>query len=191
MEADEKTCPQCAETVKSAAVVCKHCGYNFASQTVATARPAPAAKSHKARNGCLGVLVILVILTVIGALSGHGSGSTSTPSADQTASATPAIEINARDLDAEYDANEAAAQQKYGDATLMVSGVINSINLDMTNDVYLVLNGNNMFLGPQAHLSDASKGQAPSLTKGQKVKLRCTGAKYIIKTVMLSDCDLQ
>ena len=29
MSDDEKTCPKCAETVKAAAVVCKHCGYDF------------------------------------------------------------------------------------------------------------------------------------------------------------------
>lgn len=29
MQADEKTCPECAETVKAAAKACKHCGYRF------------------------------------------------------------------------------------------------------------------------------------------------------------------
>lgn len=32
MTADEKTCPRCAEQVKAAAVVCRFCGFNFASQ---------------------------------------------------------------------------------------------------------------------------------------------------------------
>jgi hypothetical protein len=27
----EKTCPMCAETVKSAALICKHCGHQFAT----------------------------------------------------------------------------------------------------------------------------------------------------------------
>jgi hypothetical protein len=40
---DEKTCPKCAETVKSAAVVCRFCGHNFASQRLAPPpTPAPA-----------------------------------------------------------------------------------------------------------------------------------------------------
>lgn len=31
IEADEKTCPRCAETVKAAAQVCRFCGFDFAS----------------------------------------------------------------------------------------------------------------------------------------------------------------
>ncbi|MBV9990066.1 MAG: hypothetical protein JOZ72_02130 [Alphaproteobacteria bacterium] len=38
MDADEKICPRCAETVKMAAKVCKHCGYEFP----ASEQPVPA-----------------------------------------------------------------------------------------------------------------------------------------------------
>jgi hypothetical protein len=36
MEADEKTCPFCAETIKAAAVVCKHCGRDLAQTPMPT-----------------------------------------------------------------------------------------------------------------------------------------------------------
>lgn len=29
LDKDTKTCPKCAESVKSAALVCRYCGYNF------------------------------------------------------------------------------------------------------------------------------------------------------------------
>jgi ribosomal protein L40E len=32
VEADGKICPRCAETVKSAAVVCRYCGHEFGSR---------------------------------------------------------------------------------------------------------------------------------------------------------------
>jgi hypothetical protein len=39
--ADERTCPDCAETIKTAAKVCKHCGLRFPAKTAATASPKP------------------------------------------------------------------------------------------------------------------------------------------------------
>jgi len=44
MEADEKICPRCAETVKMAAKICKHCGYEFQAgeQPIPATSPAPA-----------------------------------------------------------------------------------------------------------------------------------------------------
>lgn len=41
MEADEKTCPECAETIKSGAKVCKHCGYRFPLDKVEDVAPPP------------------------------------------------------------------------------------------------------------------------------------------------------
>lgn len=39
MQADEKTCPECAETVKAAAKACKHCGYRFDTAPLSGALP--------------------------------------------------------------------------------------------------------------------------------------------------------
>jgi ribosomal protein L37AE/L43A len=38
--AQEKTCPRCAEQIKAAALVCRHCGHEFA-EPVATAPSVP------------------------------------------------------------------------------------------------------------------------------------------------------
>lgn len=42
LNADEMTCPDCAETIKAAAKVCKHCGYRFLETSLA---PQPEASS--------------------------------------------------------------------------------------------------------------------------------------------------
>lgn len=42
MSAEEKTCPYCAETIKAAAVVCKHCGRDLAGSPGAAGSPTPA-----------------------------------------------------------------------------------------------------------------------------------------------------
>ncbi|WP_099186155.1 zinc ribbon domain-containing protein [Sphingobium fuliginis] len=41
MNADETTCPDCAETIKAAAKVCKHCGYRFQSTALEGKEPEP------------------------------------------------------------------------------------------------------------------------------------------------------
>lgn len=39
MEADEKACPFCAETIKAAAKVCKHCGRDLEEQPAQNIQP--------------------------------------------------------------------------------------------------------------------------------------------------------
>ncbi|QCI93375.1 zinc ribbon domain-containing protein [Novosphingobium sp. EMRT-2] len=54
---DEKQCPKCAETIKAAAVVCKHCGYNFEQQQVQL--------SAKKKRGCWFYILCFLGLGVV------------------------------------------------------------------------------------------------------------------------------
>lgn len=68
MEADEKKCPRCAETVKAEAEVCKHCGYDFEtgeSPGVHVGAVPPKEKSGGFGKGALGCMVVLVLLLII------------------------------------------------------------------------------------------------------------------------------
>lgn len=83
----EKTCPQCAETVKAEAKICRFCQYNFETgQSVDTVVGAvPPKKSSKIGKGCLIVLGIFVAVIVLGAIVGGNEkgGSASAPTSSE------------------------------------------------------------------------------------------------------------
>lgn len=73
MSDEEKTCPKCAETIKAAAVICKHCGFNFETgQMPQVAAEPPKQSGHTARNGCLGIVAVVIVLSVLGSMVGGG-----------------------------------------------------------------------------------------------------------------------
>lgn len=183
---DEKTCPKCAEVVKSAAIVCKHCGFLFSDSNPASAKP----KSKTVRNGALGCFGLIALIVIISAISGGGNGSKEASSTAPVASAS-ALKVTASQLAQAYESNEAAAQQNYGDRPLEVSGVIHSIDLDIMDKPFLVLDAAGSFLGAQMHLTEASQARAATLAKGQKVTAVCQKVREIAGTPMLDNCELQ
>ena len=66
MEADEKTCPRCAETVKAAAKVCRFCGHEFdTNEALAAEAEVVPPKDEKNKNTAVGCLVVLGVLTLL------------------------------------------------------------------------------------------------------------------------------
>lgn len=77
MEADEKKCPRCAETVKTDAQVCRFCSYDFATGQVSG--PVPVKKRRRGL-GCLVVIITMLgIATCTTKLAQPGSRLASSP----------------------------------------------------------------------------------------------------------------
>lgn len=59
MNDDERTCPECAETIKKAANVCKHCGHRFRGSKPKNG-PRNEAEERVSKNSKIGCAVIVV-----------------------------------------------------------------------------------------------------------------------------------
>lgn len=64
MNDDERTCPECAETIKKGAAVCKHCGHRFRSADHADGPRTTGEKkvAKYSRIGCVVVVIGLIAL---------------------------------------------------------------------------------------------------------------------------------
>lgn len=146
----------------------------------------------KMGKGCVIVLAIIVVLIIIGAIAGGGEKEAT--SSDQQAAAAPEaapVAVTARELFDAYQANEAKAQQTYGDQRLLVSGTVNGVDLDFSDKPVVKLQTSNEFMSAQASLTEASQPKAKDLNKGEQVSLLCTGVGEVIGTPMLKDCEIQ
>ena len=80
----DKVCPECAETVKAAAKVCKHCGHRFPEvETKAVTK----AQARESGNG--GAVFALIIVGLLALVSFLGSDDDNGAASIQTASADP------------------------------------------------------------------------------------------------------
>jgi hypothetical protein len=211
MEADERACPECAETIKTAAKVCRHCGYRLDQAppppiapppqppTPPSSKPAaePMTTGSKFAIGCVGLLIFFIIIGMIagGGKKKAGSAASSSASAeastDDSASSSapaPARAVTAAELADAYEANEQRAQKEYGDQRLAVTGIVDGVALDMF-DAPVVHLASGKFLPVQASFSKDFADQTSSLDKGNAVTVTCGKVSEIMGTPMLDDCD--
>jgi hypothetical protein len=137
---------------------------------------------------------ILLAVTVL-ALMGCDDTTTTAPS--ETANDAPAapeevIEITAEELWATYDKNELAGDQAYKDKTLVITGVVDSIESGLGDTPYLTLRAGDEynFSKPQAHFDKTETDSLVTLSKGDNITLKCKGNGEIMGSPMLSDCTM-
>ena len=82
MNDDERTCPECAETIKKAANVCKHCGHLFRGSKPKNG-PRNEAEEKVSKNSKIGCAVIVVgLIAMISFCTPDGSDSVPSSSTD-------------------------------------------------------------------------------------------------------------
>lgn len=104
----------------------------------------------------------------------------------------PAQQVTVQQLAADYEANEIAADQKYKDKPVVVTGTVTDISKDVMGDIYVVMtDGDEMsMIGVQCFFSDDHTADAAKLTKGQKATIKgmCDGK---VMHVILRGSSLQ
>lgn len=143
-------------------------------------------------KGCgIAVLVGLGLIIIAAIFGDGGTGGSGSSPATPAASTEPPLEVTATELFNAYQANEAAAQQQYGDKPLLVTGTVDGVDLDFSDRPVVKLATSNQFMSAQANLTNASVPRASELSKGQSVRLLCGSVGEVIGMPTLRDCDIQ
>ena len=128
-----------------------------------------------------GLLSIFMIL---------GGGSMDTDGgAEKISVATPDYVLSANKLFKEYDKNSVAADAKYEDKIVVVSGTIQSIGKDIMDTAYLVIGGSGFLDGVQCMLPRGQEGLVARVSKGQYVTLKGKVSGQIMGNVIVNNCS--
>lgn len=142
----------------------------------------------------LGVGGVLVVLAALGSAGDpDATKAEATPKvAEQQQPETAPTEVTAAELYSAFDKNEVAAQKRYGGQVLAVTGVIEDITLDLTNDpVVRLAGGNGPLASVSAHFPKDATDATASLEKRQKVTVVCGKVSEVMGMPQLNDCKLR
>lgn len=110
-------------------------------------------------------------------------------SATETATAqAAAVEVAARQLYLDYQANEVAADVLYKGKPLLIAGEVAMIQTDLLDQPQVHLKA-----GPieQVTISGLSKDEAAGLSKGDALIVACMGNGMVLGSPVTRDCELQ
>ena len=130
------------------------------------------------------LLFLIAGILITAAVIKHNLGSSTV----SETSSVPAISVTASELEDAYAENTVSADARFKGRQLLVTGIVVSIDTDISDSAYLALQGTNPFLHTQAHLQESVRWKAGTLKPGAQVRLICTGNGDIVKTPMLKDC---
>jgi len=106
----------------------------------------------------------------------------------------PAYEITATELMDEYETNEVAAQLKYGDRLIAVSGYVDSVNInDFTGEPYVNLvgaPGEWALCCVRCTFPISAQASLATLSEGDFVTITGTCKRYFLCDVIVDDCCL-
>ena len=89
----------------------------------------------------------------------------------------------------EYDKNSVAADAKFEDKIVVVSGTIQSIGKDIMDTAYLVIGGSGFLDGVQCMLPRGQEGLVARVSKGQYVTLKGKVSGQIMGNVIVNNCS--
>lgn len=140
--------------------------------------------------------IVVVVCYIVGSSAGNKGDKTQpvaqTP-ANQQEQTKPveeaAIKVTASQLYSDYEANEVAADAKYKNKKIEVSGTISNIGKDILDTPYvaLVVSPNNPVFSVQCMFDKSAQSQLATLTKDSKITLVGTVSGKMAN-IIVKDC---
>lgn len=171
-------CYECGTTISTAAPACPSCG---APNKMKVEDAGPKAKPSTRPAFKLLAFILIGVFTY--ALFSKEDASVPAALPDG-----PAISVEAEKLAADYKDNEVSADNTYKEKRLIVSAVVQSINKDFKDQVWVGMRTDNQFT--QVHAEGLTATQASKLKKGEVITVICKGAGMILSSPFLKDCIL-
>ena len=177
-------CTKCGKEVQQDAAFCPACGVSRIAGAAPSGLP-PVARKSRAKKIFGWIAAGFVLLVIIGLLARDAKKSSEPPAPMNDA---PELRIEARQIVADYTANEVLADQKYKGKLIEVTGAIDSISKDLFDRPFVTVgSGEELELTVQCSLRNDQEGNAAKLFKGETVRVRghCGGK---MMNVQFDDC---
>ena len=102
------------------------------------------------------------------------------------------VEVTADELLAAYKVNELAADQQFKGKTLLVTGVLSSIESGFGDSPYLMLKAGDEFdfSMPQAHFDKSETDSLVALKKGESITIQCVSNGEMMGSPILKSCTI-
>ena len=140
--------------------------------------------------GCGDTFLFLIILGGITSAVGSKSSSTPVDSGSQTAQARVAPEITAIKIHQAYKQNEIAADEQYKGKVFNISGIVEGIQKDLTDSIFVTIKTGDEFGSLHANFDDAHKATIAKLKPGQPLKIQGSVDGFLMQSVMVKDCQI-
>lgn len=180
MDTTQTQCKHCTKEISVNAKRCPHCQGDL--------------RNWFLRHKIITTILILFILgTVLSALGDEPTPTTTPDNSPQIQEETEeVITVSAYELSREYDANKVAADTKYEDKMVAVTGTIDDIGKDIIDDPYVTLESSiNTFMKVQCMFEASAEPQLAELSKGTSITLVGRVSGELIGNVVLRDCQIQ
>ena len=107
---------------------------------------------------------------------------------EQVASLEPPIAVTAQEIAKAYDDNEVAARERFKDRSILVSGVVDSITLNISDEPVVNLSVPHTILGVSLEFASGQEQTIATLAKGKTISVTCTEITEVLGAAGLDNC---
>ena len=174
-------CPKCKEEIQIGAKKCKHCGADLRNWFI--------------KHWIITFLIICGFLWFIMPWAKDGynkeilNNNQNTEINQKVVIEKNAIQVNARELYAEYEENEIQADSKYKGQLIRVLGTIENIGKDILDNPYIALKTDNIIGSVQCMLADGEEWRAAQLKKENSITLEGK-LSWKLGNILIRNCKI-